>query len=87
MDLPDDEESAAIVERPDGFYWLADDGVEVGPFSSYEDAAADRDGGEDAIEPGESLEEAEAELGMNEWVDSETGAPAEGQSPPHLDAD
>lgn len=88
MDSPNDQ-PADIVQRPDGFYWIADDGVaEIGPFDSYEAAEADRDTPvEEGPEPGESLEEAEAELGMNEWVDSETGAPAEGQSPPHLGSD
>ena len=45
MDSPEDQEAGAeIVERPDGFYWVADDGVtEVGPFASYEAAEADRD--------------------------------------------
>jgi hypothetical protein len=89
MDPTDDDEFAEIVERPDGFYWVADDGVtEVGPFATAQQAEADRDSGiGDMPEPGETLAEAEAELGINEWVDSETGAPAEGQSPPHLDAD
>lgn len=78
-----------IIERPDGFYWIAEEGrAEVGPFDSYEAAEADRDGASgDAPEPGESLREAESELGLNEWLDSETGSPAEGQSPPHLDSD
>lgn len=84
----EDEESTAaeIVERPDGFYWISDDGLgEVGPFESYELAQADRDAaGGEAPEPGESLEEAENEIGVNAWLDSETGEPAEGQSPPHL---
>jgi hypothetical protein len=40
--------------------------------------------GTDAIAPDESLEEAESEIGINEWIDPETGEPAEGQSPPHL---
>jgi hypothetical protein len=89
LDTPDDEESAEIVQRPDGFYWVADDGVtEVGPFATAQAAEADRDSGiGDMPEPGETLAEAEAELGMNEWLDDETGAPAEGQSPPHLDPD
>lgn len=38
----------------------------------------------DAVTPAESLEEAESELGMNDWIDPETGEPAEGQSPPRL---
>jgi hypothetical protein len=88
MDPSDEEESADVVERPDGYYWVADDGTEVGPFASYEAAEADRDNlGDEVPEPGESVEEAEAELGINQWVDSETGEPAEGQSPPHLDPD
>jgi hypothetical protein len=75
------------VERPDGFYWITDDGrAEVGPFESYELAEADRDAAAgEAPEPGETLEEAEDEIGMHDWIDRETGEPAEGQSPPHLD--
>ena len=85
---PSGAEPPAIVERPDGFYWLAGDTLgEVGPFASYELAQADRDAGSNAPEPGETLQEAEGELGMNEWLDSETGEPAEGQSPPHLGED
>lgn len=77
-----------IVERPDGFYWLATDGLgEVGPFASYAQAQADRDGLDDAPEPGESLEDAEEEIGVNAWLDPDTGEPAEGQSPPHLAPD
>ena len=87
--VPDDADGAeppAIVERPDGYYWVSgESGAEVGPFETYDLAEADRDaGGTDAPEPGESLLEAEDEIGINEWLDSETGAPAEGHSPPHL---
>lgn len=86
---PADEAAPEIVLRPDGFYWLAaDGGSEVGPFESYELAAADRDAaGEEGPEPGESLAQAEDEIGINDWIDEETGLPAEGQSPPHLDQD
>ncbi len=77
-----------IVERPDGFYWIATDGLgEVGPFASYALAQADRDEPDDAPEAGESLADAEDELGVNAWLDPETGEPAEGQSPPHLSQD
>lgn len=38
----------------------------------------------DAMAPAESLEEAESELGINDWIDPDTGEPAEGQSPPRL---
>jgi hypothetical protein len=78
-----------IVERPDGYYWLAPDGhQEVGPFESYELAQADRDAvGDEAVEPGETLQEAEHEIGIADWIDAETGEPAEGESPPHLEED
>jgi hypothetical protein len=80
---------APIVERPDGFYWVSADGRhESGPFASIEDARADRDAyDEDSLAPDESLQEAEFEIGIADWIDPETGAPAEGQSPPHLEID
>lgn len=34
-----------------------------------------------------ALQQAEGEIGINEWLDPETGEPAEGQSPPHLEED
>jgi hypothetical protein len=78
-----------IIERPDGFYWVSADGRrEFGPFESAAQARADRDrGDEEAPEPGETLQEAEREIGIADWIDPETGAPAEGQSPPHLEID
>lgn len=83
----DETAPAPIVMRPDGFYWLASDDLgEVGPFETYEDAQADRDAaGEEGPEPGETLEQAQDEVGINDWIDSQTGEPAEGQSPPHLE--
>ena len=85
----DIEAVAPIVERPDGFYWQAPDGRQVfGPFDSAAEARADRDRfDEDAPAPGETLQQAEGEIGIADWIDPETGAPAEGQSPPHLDID
>lgn len=76
-----------IVDRPDGYYWRAPDGrQEFGPFESFEAARADRDRfDEERPVPGESLQQAESELGIADWIDAETGEPAEGQSPPHLD--
>lgn len=75
-----------LLERPDGVYWQAEDGEEAfGPFETYEMARADfLRGDEERPTPGETLGEAESELGMNTWVDEETGEVAEGQSPPHL---
>jgi hypothetical protein len=34
-------------------------------------------GGERNLEPGETLAEAENEIGMSDFIDSETGGPAE----------
>lgn len=76
-----------VMARPDGYYWRAPDGKqEFGPFASVEDAVADMQAAdEEAPEPGESLQEAESELGIADWLDPETGEPAEGLSPPRLD--
>lgn len=35
----------------------------------------------------ESLPELEREIGIADWIDPQTGEPAEGQSPPHLNAE
>jgi len=76
----------AIAERPDGYYWQALDGhQEFGPFETYELARADRDAlSEETLTPGETLHEAEQEIGIADWIDAETGEQAEGESPPHL---
>lgn len=81
------EPAAQIVARPDGYYWTAAGGKqEFGPFASVEDALAGmRAAEEEAPEPGETLQEAESELGIADWIDPETGEPAEGLSPPRLD--
>jgi hypothetical protein len=76
----------SIVDRPDGYYWIGpDERHEFGPFETYELALAHRDAeSEESIAPGEALHEAEQEIGVAEWLDAETGEPAEGESPPHL---
>jgi hypothetical protein len=83
---PADDE-AGLVSRPDGWYWQAPDGhQEFGPFEDRRAARADRDRySEEAPSEGETVQEAEREIGIADWIDAETGAPAEGQSPPHLD--
>ena len=83
------EEPGAILERPEGYYWMSADGKEeFGPFDSLEAALADRDANGDETPDGlEALHEAERDIGINEWIDAETGEPAEGQSPPHLEAE
>ncbi len=72
-----------LVEHPDGWYWIAPDGhQQFGPFASAEVARADRDLGlEGAPEVGETVQEAEAEIGIADWIDPDTGAPAEGPAP------
>jgi hypothetical protein len=72
-----------IVARPDGFYWIADEGrQEFGPFESAADALADlRAAEETGLEPAETLQEAEGEVGIAEWIDPETGEPGEETRP------
>ena len=49
-------------------------------------AQADRDAtDEETPEPGETLQEAEDEIGIADWIDPETGEPAEGQSRPRFE--
>lgn len=79
-----------VLKRPGGYYWsLTDGGREFGPYDSFDEAQADMEAAADleAPEPGESLQEAESELGIADWIDPETGEPAEGLSPPHLDGE
>ena len=76
-----------IVERPDGYHWVTLDGTrEFGPFETLLAARADMlAADDDAPEPAQTLQEAERDIGMADWIDPLTGEPAEGQSPPHLD--
>ena len=84
-------DETSLLEHPDGWYWVAPDGKQqFGPFETCSLARADRDryGGGDGIETvseAETLRESEQAIGISEWIDAETGAPAEGQSPPHLE--
>lgn len=76
-------EGTRIVERPDGFYvqWIAD-GREEGPYESLVEAIEDQRAiDSEEIEPGETLAEAEAELGVADWIDPETSALAEDHVP------
>jgi hypothetical protein len=83
----EDEVLGEVVLRPDGYHWLAANGKqEFGPFESRAEALASRDDAdESAPEPGESLEEAEDELGIASWIDPDTGELAEGQSTPRFE--
>jgi hypothetical protein len=82
-------EMGQVVMRPDGYYWQAPDGKqEFGPYDSLELALSDMESasGEDTG-PGETLQEAEDELGLADWLDPDTGELAEGQSTPRLSDD
>jgi hypothetical protein len=72
--------TGTVVKHPDGWYWLADSGrQQFGPYASAEEALAEMAAaGEDVIEPGETLFEAEQEIGIADWLDPDTGEPAEG---------
>jgi hypothetical protein len=81
------EESALgrILERPDGFYWESKASGELrGPFVARAEAEADLLAGGAAdgeFEAGETLQEAESEIGVSEWIDPDTGGPAEDNIP------
>ena len=80
-----DYDRTRIIERPDGFYWQGKEtGEEFGPFATLIEAVADMENGGAGIGPGESLEEAESVIGIADWIDPETGEPAE-ESIPHLE--
>jgi hypothetical protein len=72
-----------VVERPDGFYWqdrLSE--KSYGPFATLLAAEQDMESqGDDGYEEGESLEDAEDEIGIAAWIDPDTGEPAESLSP------
>jgi hypothetical protein len=74
-----------VIERPDGYYWEAKKGESHGPFATLAEAEADMiaDGTaeEDEVEAPGALQEAESELGVSEWIDPDTGGPAEDNVP------
>ena len=78
-----ESDRARVIERPDGFYWQSKDGgKESGPFVTLLEAVEDMQYSADSdYEPGESVEQAEAEIGIADWVDPDTGELAEEQGP------
>jgi hypothetical protein len=86
---PPDFESTRVIERPDGFYWQDElTGKFFGPFPTLLEAVQDMQYQSDSdsdFEEGESLEDAEEEIGISTWIDPETGEPAEGLSTRHSD--
>lgn len=84
-DVKPESDRSRIIERPDGFYWRDEAGVEeYGPFPTLAEALQDMEyNAESDYEPGESLEQAEEEIGIADWIDPDTGLPAE-ESSTHL---
>lgn len=82
--LPPDDDQARVTERPDGFYWQDSlTGKFFGPFPTLLEAAQnmqDQSDSDNGYEEGESLEDAEAEIGIANWIDPETGEPSEDSS-------
>jgi len=78
-ETPPDFDRTLVIERPDGFYWQSKEtGEEFGPFRTLAEVMADMGfTAEEELEPGETLEEAESEIGIAEWIDPDTGVPAE----------
>jgi hypothetical protein len=81
-------ENARIIERPDGFYWqLKETGEESGPFRTLSDAVKDLEFNAESDEEfdlPDTLEESEADLGVDGYIDPETGE-LEDPSLPRLD--
>jgi hypothetical protein len=80
-----DHDHTRVIERPDGFYWLDEEAKEeYGPFATLMEAVTDMEYNADSdYEPAESLHEAEEEIGISDWIDPDTGLPAE-ESLTHL---
>src|SRR4051812_46177581 len=82
-ELQAEEPERHIMERPDGFYWRSiDSGEEYGPFETLAEAEEDMlAGGDSSSLDTTDLQEAESEIGVSEWIDPETGGPAEDSVP------
>ena len=76
-----------VIKRPDGYYWEAKGEDARGPFATRAEAEADLlagGAGQGEFEAGEDLQEAESELGISDWIDPDTGGPAE-DNVPHIE--
>jgi len=82
-ETPPDYDKTRVIERPDGYYWQDKLSAEMyGPFPTLLEAVLDMQIEDDTgYEVGETLEEAEAEIGIADYIDPETGEPAEGSLP------
>jgi hypothetical protein len=82
QELPEELPRGRILERPDGFYWESKSGL-YGPFATLDEAETDMLSGGAPEVPADPdlLQETESELGINEWIDPDTGGPAEDSVP------
>ena len=78
-----EDDRIQFIERPNGVFWrTASSATEYGPFATLAEATADAEGREDpTFQATDSVAEAEAEVGISEWIDPDTGAPAEESGP------
>lgn len=79
-------EDVRVVERPDGF-WVQPlaGGPEAGPYASLIEAIEDQRVTEEEDAPSAgALAEVEREIGVADWIDPETSAPAE-DNVPHIE--
>jgi len=78
----EEDEETRLIERADGFYWqnVATEKL-YGPFPTLLDAMEDNPYQEESdFGEGATLHEAEEEIGIADWVDSDTGELAEGSA-------
>ena len=77
-------EDVRVIERPDGF-WVQPlaGGHENGPYASLVEAIESHRAcsEEEDIESEETLAEMEAQVGVADWIDPDTSAPAEDRVP------
>jgi hypothetical protein len=79
-------EDVRIIERPDGF-WAQPigGGPESGPYATLIEAIEDqRVSEEEEPQSASALAEVEREIGVSDWIDPETSAPAE-DGVPHIE--
>jgi hypothetical protein len=86
VSLKEEALQGRVIERPDGFYWESKQTKELrGPFAARAEAEADMlagGAGDDELDTAVGgLQEAESELGISEWIDPDTGVPAEDNVP------
>src|SRR5215216_2329685 len=88
VSLKEEALQGRVLERPDGFYWESKATKEPrGPFETRAEAEADMLAGgatEEELDAEDGLLEAESELGISDWIDPDTGGPAE-DNVPHIE--